>query len=534
MNIHLIYVLLFRLLEDQGVDEEEGIGMSVDVQVKSFPLFVNGKWVDSVGGETFDVFHPATGERVARVAKGTKQDIELAVEAASEAFESPAWREMSPKERSQIMVTISLKIAEHAEELAYLELISSGATIRRLKNFDILMLADLFQTLGRFILDYPYSEALPVPPFPGPAHNFVWREPVGVCAAITPWNMPLMLAGFKIAPALAMGNTIVVKPASHTPLSTLKLAEIISEVVPPGVINVVPGPGREVGETLAQHPKVSKITFTGSTEVGRRIMQLSAETIKNTTLELGGKSPNILLEDADLNIALPGSLLGVFFHSGQLCESGTRLFVPDRIYDEVIEGLVKWASKLNIGHPLDESTDVGPVISKQQKETILSYIEAGLAEGATLVCGGKEVTVPGCENGHFIEPTIFSNVTNDMKIAQEEIFGPVLCVIRYSDMDEAIRMANDTIYGLAAGVWTKDVNKAYHVARKLRAGTVWINDWHILRNDAPFGGYKQSGLGRELGRHCLDAYTEVKHVHTSLVTELEKKTVYRLLFPNLH
>ncbi|CAM4216545.1 aldehyde dehydrogenase [Bacillus manliponensis] len=506
--------------------------MSVDVKMKAFPLFINGKWVESVSGEIFEVFNPATGEMVAKVAKGTKEDVELAVAAASKAFELSAWREMNPKARSKMMFDISQKISEHAGELAYLESISSGATIRRLKSIDILTVADLFQTIGKFILDYPYSETLPVPPLPGPAHNFIWREPIGVCAAITPWNMPLLLASFKIAPALAMGNTIVIKPASYTPLSTLKLAEIISEVVPPGVINVVPGPGSEVGETLAKHPKVHKIAFTGSTEVGRKVMQMAAGTIKNTTLELGGKSPNILLEDADLDIALPGSLLGVFLHSGQLCESGTRLFVPDRIYDEVVEGLVEWTRTIKIGNPLDESTDIGPVISKQQKETILSYIEEGLSEGAKLICGGKEVVVPGCEDGHFIEPAIFTNVTNDMKIAQEEIFGPVLCVIRYSNLDEAIQMANDTIYGLAAGVWTKDVNKAYQVARKLRAGTVWINDWHLLRTDAPFGGYKQSGLGRELGKHSLDAYTEIKHVHTSLVTDLEKRATNGILFSN--
>ncbi|MFE8703105.1 aldehyde dehydrogenase family protein [Cytobacillus sp. FJAT-54145] len=507
--------------------------MSVNVEVKTFPLFINGKWEPSSSGETFDVKNPATGELVAKVAKGNKEDVDRAVQAASDAFENSGWRDMKPKDRAKVLNGIAYQIVANAEELAYLEVISSGGTLRRVTSSDILQMADLFQQLAKFVVDYPFSETLPSPPFPGPAHNFIWREPIGVCAAITPWNLPMVIATWKIAPALAMGNTIVIKPASYTPLSTLKLAELISAVVPPGVINVVTGSGTEVGEPLAQHPKVDKIAFTGSTEVGRKIMGLAAGTVKNTTLELGGKSPNILLEDADLNIALPGSLFGVFLHSGQLCESGTRLFVPDKLHDQVVEGLVALTAKLKLGNPLDIATDVGPVISKQQRDTILSYIEAGKNEGATLVCGGKEVTVPGCEGGHFIEPTIFTNVKNDMKIAQEEIFGPVLSVIRYSDVEEAIRLANDTIYGLAAGVWTKDVNKAYDVARQLRAGVVWINDWHLLRNDAPFGGYKQSGIGREMGKHSLDAYTQLKHVHTSMAPELEQRKWYQILFSNV-
>jgi aldehyde dehydrogenase (NAD+) len=504
--------------------------MTVNVEVQTFPNFINGQWVPSSSNETFDVFNPATGELVAKVAKGTVEDVNTAVAAAREAFAQGDWKNMKPKDRANVLYAISYKIAEHGQELAYLEAISSGGTVRRIGGSDILQMVDLFQTLAKFTLEYPFSETLPVPPFPGPAQNFIWREPIGVCAAITPWNYPMVIGCWKIAPALAMGNTIVIKPASYTPLSTLKLAEIISEVVPPGVINVVAGPGAEVGEALVSHPQVDKVAFTGSTEVGRRIMGLAAGTIKNTTLELGGKSPNIILEDADLNLALPGSLFGVFLHSGQFCESGTRLFVPDKLYDQVVEGLVALASKLKLGNPLDPATDMGPVISKKQKETILSYIETGLQEGATLACGGKEVKVPGCEEGNFIEPTIFTNVTNDMKIAQEEIFGPVLAVIRYSEVEEAIKMANDTIYGLAAGVWTREVNKAYEVARKLQAGVVWINDWHMLRNDAPFGGYKQSGIGREMGKHSLDAYTQVKHVHTSMTSELERRPWYGMLF----
>ncbi|MBN8208822.1 aldehyde dehydrogenase [Bacillus sp. NTK071] len=506
--------------------------MSVNGDIKSYPLFINGEWTASEAKRTFDVVNPANGELVAKVASGTEKDVDRAVEAAAAAFEQDEWREMPPKERSKILYGIAQKIMENAEELVGLEAISSGGTVRRLGSNDVLQMVDLFQTLGKFVLDYTYSETLPSPPFPGPSHNFIWREPIGVCAAITPWNMPMLIATWKIAPALAMGNTIVIKPASYTPLTTLKLAEIISEVVPPGVINVVTGSGKEVGEALATHPKVDKIAFTGSTEVGRHIMSLASKTIKNTTLELGGKSPSILLEDADLSLALPGSLFGVFLHSGQLCESGTRLFVPDKIYDQVIDGLKELSEKLVLGNPLNPATDMGPVISETQEESILSYIEKGKQEGARLVCGGHVVKVEGCEKGHFIAPTIFADVTNDMTIAREEIFGPVLSVIRYSEVEDAIRMANDTIYGLAAGVWTADVNKAYKVVRKLRAGVVWINDWHMLRNDAPFGGYKQSGIGREMGKHSLDAYTQIKHVHTSMVPDVERRTWYSLLLSN--
>jgi aldehyde dehydrogenase (NAD+) len=506
--------------------------MAIGLEVKTYGLFINGEWTPSESGETFDVYNPTLGNVIARVAQGNERDVDKAVSAARKAFESKSWRSLSVSERSECMFKIASKIAENAEELAFLETISSGATIRRVSNYDIMSIVDLFQTMGRLIKSYVYSETLPVPPYPGPAHNFVWREPVGVCAAITPWNLPLLIASWKIAPALAMGNTIVVKPASYTPISTLRLAEIISEVVPPGVINVVTGSGSRVGEPLAGHMDVDKVAFTGSTEVGKQIMRLAANNIKKITLELGGKSPNILLEDADLDIAVPGSLFGVFFHSGQLCESGTRLFVPKSIYEEVISRLKELTENLKVGDPLDPSTDVGPVISKKQKETILSYIQSGLEQGATLLCGGKEINIPGL-NGHFIAPTIFTDVTNDMKIAQEEIFGPVLSVIQYEDIEDAIRMANDTIYGLAAGVWTRDVNKAYEIARRLRSGVVWINDWHMLRNDAPFGGYKQSGIGREMGRHSLDEYTEIKHVHTSLVPELERRHWYKMLFSNL-
>lgn len=386
------------------------------------------------------------------------------------------------------------------------------------------------QTVG-IAQKYQYVETLPIVTALGPSKNQIVREPIGVVAAITPWNFPLVLAMWKIAPALAMGNSIVLKPASNTPLGSLKLAELAVEAgIPPGVFNVITGPGSSVGEALVTHKEIDKVAFTGSTEVGRKIMELASGTVKKVTLELGGKAPAIVLPDADLELAIPGILLGVFFHSGQVCESGTRLLVHESIYEEVIQKLAATSSTIKLGNPLDPSTGMGPLISKQQMETVLSYIESGLNEGARLVCGGKRASGPEVDNGYYIEPTIFADVTNDMKIAREEIFGPVLSVIKYSTEEEAIEIANDTIYGLSGGIWSRDVVKANKIASKIKAGTIWINDWHMFRVDAPFGGYKQSSLGRELGTNVLDEYTEVKHIHTSLTNENNQRPALGLLF----
>jgi aldehyde dehydrogenase (NAD+) len=498
--------------------------LATDVQVLQFPLFINGQWRPSSSGETFDVINPATDELAAQVAKATQEDVEAAIHSARQAFDSGIWSAKSPQERAQVLVQFSQKIAEHAQELIYLEAISSGGTVRRIAGSDILQLVDLLQQTAKFSLNYPYVQSLPNTSFPGASNSQVWREPIGVCAAITAWNFPMILAMWKLAPALAMGNSIVVKPASNTPLSTLKLAELaVKAGIPAGVFNVVTGPGASVGEILVTSPEVDKIAFTRSTEVGRRIMELASGTVKKVTLELGGKSPSIVLPDADLDIVIPGILFGVFLHSGQICESGTRLLVHDSIYDEVIERLAAKAATIQLGNPLAETSGMGPLVSKQQMETVLGYIDSDLKEGARLVCGGKRALRPGLENGFYIEPTIFADVHNDMSIAREEIFGPVLSVIRYSNVEEAIQIANDSIYGLAGGVWSRDVNEALQIARKLKAGTIWINDWHMLRSDAPFGGYKQSGFGRELGRYALDEYSQLKHVHCSLTTELEQK-----------
>jgi aldehyde dehydrogenase (NAD+) len=371
--------------------------------------------------------------------------------------------------------------------------------------------------------------------FPTLSYNFVRREPIGVCGQIIPWNFPFLMAVWKIAPALAAGNTTVLKPASYTPLSALRMVEIINDtgLLPPGVLNLLTGPGGVVGPELCTNPMVDKIAFTGSTEVGRDVMRQASSTVKKVTLELGGKSPNIILDDADLDIAVDGSLWATFMHNGQACESGTRLFVPGSLYDEFMERLVDRASKLVVGLPADGLTDLGPLISAGQLERVESYIRIGLDEGATPALLGCRPDAPELAHGHFITPTIFTDVRNDMRIAQEEIFGPVLAVIRYDRLEDAIAMANDTIYGLAAGVWSRDVDRAVKVAYELRAGTVWINDYHLINAEAPFGGYKQSGVGRELGMWGLLEYTQIKHIHADLAHTREARFWYDILAPRI-
>lgn len=499
-------------------------------QALDFQLYINGEWTPARSGETFDVFNPANGERVARVAKAGSSDVDAAIAAARQTFDSGVWSRRTPQERAAVLNQFARKIVENAQELGYLEVISSGATIRRVSSMDIMGSAFVMQQSAGFALEYCYVNHLG-PGIGAPSNNQVWREPLGVVAAITPWNFPMILAMWKLAPALAMGNSVVVKPATYTPLSTLKLAQLATEAgIPPGVFNVVAGPGASIGEALVKDPRVDKVAFTGSTEVGQRIMELASGTVKRVTLELGGKSPAVVLPDADLELTIPGLLYGFCLHTGQVCQSGTRILVHDSMYDQVLEGMSQMASKIKIGNTLDPSTGMGPLVSNQQLDTVLGYIQSGLDEGARLVYGGKRITDSGLDKGHYVEPTIFADVRNDMKIAQEEIFGPVASVIRYSSVEEAIEIANDTIYGLAAGVWSCDVNQALKISRELKAGTVWINDWHAIRPDAPFGGYKQSGFGRELGRQSLDEYSQVKHVHVSLTPELRQRPWASSLF----
>ncbi|PQD97101.1 aldehyde dehydrogenase [Pradoshia eiseniae] len=505
--------------------------MSTETKVQEFAQFINGEWKPGCGGATFDVLNPADGEVVAKASKATAEDVNMAVQSAKETFESGVWSKKSQKERTQIMLSFAGKIKEHAQELIYLEGISTGATVRKIGGADIMQLILCLQQTANMSLKYEMTEHLPVMETFGPNRTQLVREPLGVVAAITPFNFPLVLAMWKIAPAIAMGNSIIVKPASDTPLGTLKLAELAIEAgLPKGVFNVITGLGSEVGEALVKHPDIRKVAFTGSTEIGKKIMEQSASTVKKVTLELGGKAAAIVLPDADFELTIPGVLLGVFFHAGQVCEASTRVLVHESIYEPVIEQLAAMTEKIKLGHPLDPSTGMGPVISEKQMNKVLDYIESGKDEGARLVCGGKRAEGPGLDNGYYIEPTIFADVTNDMRIAQEEIFGPVLCVMKYKEIDEAINIANDTNYGLSAGIWSRDVTTANEIATKLEAGTVWVNEWHVFRNDAPFGGYKESGLGRELGMQVFNEYTELKSIITSLTTENKQRQALGLIF----
>jgi aldehyde dehydrogenase (NAD+) len=440
---------------------------------------------------------------------------------------------MAISERSKLLYKLAQLIGANATELAELEVASSGGTISRVMGLDIPLAMDLLMTLAEEIKQFPFVETLSPKPLPEPVHTQVWREPIGVCGLIIPWNFPLLLLLFKLAPALATGNTVVVKPSELTPTSTLRLAEIFSAVLPAGVFNVVNGMGPEVGEAMSLHPDIDKISFTGSGAIGRRVQKNAADSLKRVTLELGGKGPAIVLPDADLERVAYGSLYGVLLNAGQACESGTRLLVHESIYEPLVDKLVELSAKVPLGNPADPATGMGPMSSHTHGGKVLEYIESARKVGARIACGGSRVTVPGCEGGFFVEPTVIADVSNDMKVAREEIFGPVISVIKYQTVEEAIALANDSDYGLSAGVWTEDVVGAQDVARALRAGSVWINDWHMIRADAPFGGYKQSGYGREMGRYSLGSYLETKAVSTAFERDSGKKAMHNLVHKHI-
>jgi aldehyde dehydrogenase (NAD+) len=483
-------------------------------EVATFDQYIDGEWTGSASGETFEVSNPSTEEVVALAPAGGREDARRAVEAARRSFDAGEWRNKSQLERSQVMFEIARHLQERSTDWPLLEAQTAGATIRKTAVVDVPMAIETFRSMAEQALHVPAYEPLQWIDLPHVSWNFVQREPVGVCTGIIPFNFPMLLAMWKLAPALAMGNSVVLKPSPFTPLTLLEIARAIDEtgLLPRGVLNVVTGPGVELSEELVVHPDVDKVAFTGSTAVGRKILELAAPTIKKVTLELGGKSANIICADADLDIAVDGTLFGSFFHQGQACESGTRLYVHDDIYDAFMERLVDTASKLRVGDATDYDSQLGPVISRRQYESILAAIDRARTDGATLLCGGGRAAGVG-DRGYFVAPTILADVRHGSQLATEEVFGPVLAVQRWSDAADVVRRANDSIYGLAGGIWSRDTRGAIEMAKQLRTGTVWINDWHLLNPMAPFGGYKQSGSGRELGTYGLREYTQVKHIH---------------------
>ncbi len=495
-------------------------------------LYINGQWRAPQSEQYKIAIDPSTGEQLAYIAQADVEDTRLAIRSARTAFDETDWPTLRPSERSDLLHKIVSALEARQDEIADIEMRNGGCTWRKANLMDIPVGLMHFRHFAE-LADSEPIEPMPQISFPAMSYNHVRREPIGVCGQIIPWNFPFLMAIWKVAPALASGCTVVLKPASYTPMSALKMIEIIHDtgLLPPGVLNLITGPGEVVGGELCTSPLVDKIAFTGSTEVGREIMRQAASTIKKVTLELGGKSPAILLDDADLDLAIDGSLWATFMHNGQACESGTRLFVSAEQYDEVVERLVERASKLKVGIAHRGESDLGPMISASQLRTVEEYIQIGLDEGATPALLGSRPTDPELQNGFYLTPTIFTNVDNRMRIAQEEIFGPVLCVIKYDSLDEAIRMANDTIYGLAAGVWGRDIERCMSVANRLRAGTIWINDWHVLNAEAPFGGYKQSGIGRELGVWGFKEYQEIKHIHVPLNHTRSGKFWYDIVVP---
>jgi phenylacetaldehyde dehydrogenase len=468
-------------------------------------LLIDGKWVQAHSGKTFDSIDPATGEVLARVAEGDKADIDLAVKAARRAFESGPWSKMTASERGRIIWKIGDLLQEYLEEFAELETLDNGKPLSVARVADVPLAADLFHYMAGWATKVEGSTI----PIAGPFLAYTRREPIGVVGQIIPWNFPLLMAAWKLGPALATGCTVVLKPAEQTPLSALRLGEIALEAgLPPGVLNIVTGFGETAGAALAAHPDVDKIAFTGSTEVGKLIVQAAADNLKKVTLELGGKSPNIVFDDADVKQAAAGAANAIFFNHGQCCCAGSRLFVEDKIFDKVVEGVSESAKKIKVGPGMNADTTMGPLVSEEQFRRVRGYMEAGLNEGAKAVVGGKTVG----NRGYFVEPTVLVNTKPTMKVVQEEIFGPVVTAMPFKSIDEIAAEANNTSYGLAAGIWTKDIAKAHSLANKLKAGTVWINCYNVFDAAMPFGGYKQSGWGREMGKEALELYTETKAV----------------------
>ena len=474
-------------------------------------LLIGNRWVDSVSGKKFDTINPATGEVLAQVAEADATDVDLAVKAARKAFHSKSpWRRMSASERGKLIGRLADLIEKHANDLATLESLDNG------KPRHVALAADVALTIACYRYYAGWADKIQGKTIPinGDYFCYTRHEPVGVVGQIIPWNFPLLMQAWKLGPALAAGNTVILKAAEQTPLTALRIGELILEAgFPEGVVNILAGYGPTAGQALARHMDVDKIAFTGSTEVGHLIMQASAETnLKRVTLELGGKSPNIVFADADMDQAVEGSHFALFFNQGQCCCAGSRVYVEEKIYDEFVERSVDRAKRRTVGDPLDASTEQGPQVDDAQFDKVMSYVDAGKREGANLLCGGERVG----DRGYFVAPTVFADVHDEMKIAQEEIFGPVMSILKFKDTDELVERANKSMYGLAAAVWTRDITKAHQVANNVRAGTVWVNCYDVFDAGAPFGGFKQSGIGRELGEYGLQQYCEIKTVTVKL------------------
>jgi phenylacetaldehyde dehydrogenase len=474
-------------------------------------LFINGQWTEAASGKTFETPDPATGETLARVAEGDAEDIDRAVRAARKAFDEGPWSAMTPSERGRIVWKIGDLILEHVDELAQLESLDNGKPYPVAQVADVPLSADMFHYMAGWATKIE-GNTIPIS-MPGASyHSYTLREPVGVVGQIIPWNFPLLMAAWKLAPALAAGCTIVLKPAEQTPLSALFLAGLLAEAgVPDGVVNVVPGYGETAGAALAAHDGVDKVAFTGSTEVGKLIVAAAAGNLKKVSLELGGKSPNIVFDDADPGV-VAGAANAIFFNHGQCCSAGSRLFVQQSRFDEVVDGVSEIAKSIKLGPGMEPGTQMGPLVSSEQLSRVTGYLDSGKADGATAVAGGGRHG----ERGYFVEPTVLTDTRPEMKVVREEIFGPVVVAAPFSDLDEIAAVANDTEYGLAAGIWTRDISKAHALAKKIRAGTVWINCYNVFDAALPFGGYKQSGWGREMGHEVLSNYTEVKAVTAQL------------------
>lgn len=501
--------------------------------MKTYGLYIDGKWVEAKTGRFFPAVNPADESEIANISRGGPEDIDTAVTAAKRAFDKGTWSSMHPRDRAEYFFELEKRIAENTSELATFETLDAGMVFRLTEGMVVPLVGLFCQRYAEMAEYLSEPQSSSQSNFPTLYWDYTVREPIGVVGCIVPWNFPLFLGAWKIIPALITGNSVVVKPSSSASLSLLEFAEIIDSLgLPKGVFNLVTGPGNEIGDALVEHPLVDKISMTGSTEVGKTVMRKASSDLKRITLELGGKNPAIVLDDADMDLATDGILYGGMMHQGQVCMSGSRVYIPRHSYEEYLEKIVKRCSSLALGDPMSPDTDIGPVISRKQWENIMNDIDKGKNEGADIVSGGKSPEGALFNKGYWIEPTILGNASHDMVTSREEIFGPVISLIPYDDEKEAVRMANDTIYGLTAGIWGGDIERADRIAKQLRAGTVFINDWHMLNPNFPFGGYKQSGIGREGGLLGLYEFTEIKTVHINPKRTREESFWFQLLLGN--